>query len=401
MILDIGIMAKRFAHTAWLAALACLAGSPAMASPEQCASLWVERNKPFAERGLCVDTALWKSSFPDMSCIHTSGADITLPSQISERLVEIRKIETELGCRIDSRIGNTVDAARAFWLDQGDDASIYSAKDGYANLRDKPSAKSGTVVAMLEDGAQLRISERVSSPDNDALWFRVTYPDNIGRLRKAYVHHATVFPVQELIGTLDLAFARQLGLVETNGIDSPPAMLRVRFWTDDKPSDIWNLVSGPEQSSDAARIFSVAFTATRWDIEDAEAMSSRCKWHAGKAQAECAGSAGTFRIVAPRDERGRLRALGVQVDGTNGTDGHFAVAGYPQTLRVTPIEGAVQMAVIIEGLETIKGGILKGTSSDDPPAAPQPNQTPPPTPGLPSEVSELLGDFDDVLGLID
>lgn len=147
---------------------------PVSASPQQCAALWGERNRPFAEAGLCVETTLWKALFPNIYCRYTSGADISLPTDVAARLTEIRDREMQLGCRLDSGFGDAEISARSIWLDIGDRGSVFSAKDGYANLRDAPSAKSGNLIGRLDDGSRVKILERVQSPDNNALWFRVT-----------------------------------------------------------------------------------------------------------------------------------------------------------------------------------------------------------------------------------
>lgn len=394
-----------------LMAAMSLAAFPAVASPEQCASHWIERNRPFAERGLCVDTPLWKAVFPGSSCTHETGADISLPPEVADRLSQIRLQETQLGCRIDNDFSDPKAAAKSLWLDTGDRASIFSAKDGYANLRDAPSAKSGKLVGMLENGSQLRIVERVQSPDNEALWFRVSYADNTGRLHMAFVHHATVFPRREVIGFFDTVTGAQLELISLGGEKTPLPLLRARFWTEKHPSDIWPVLSHPTymRSGEEQRSFSVAFTALDWGGDEASAIGSKCQWQDGKRHADCSGSAGEFRIVATRDDAGALRALGLQLDNSKHNSVNFA--GFDEDVSIAAISGNVQLGIVVDGLETLKNGIFQpGTSAPSQPAAPAEQQATPSeqqaTPSgadapasAPQETAEDAVDFDALLDM--
>lgn len=396
-------------HAAISMAAAIFATSVAYASPEQCAAHWVERNRPFAERGLCVDTPLWKATFPDGSCTQTSGAEISIPPEISERLNEIRVQETQLGCRMDNQFDDPLMSARSFWLRAGEQASIFSARDGYANLRDAPGAKSGKVTGMLENGSQVHIVERVQSPDNGALWFRIRYADNIGRLHNAFVHHGTVFPRREVMGFLDIAPAAQLKIIDLGGEGTMPMMLRARFWTEDHPSDIWRVLSYPSyiRSGKEQRSFSVAFTALDWSGDELETVSSRCEWQGDKRLAACSGGAGEFEIIGVREQTTwTLRSLGLVLDNAASDAGRVVVAGFNRRVDMGAIEGRVQLGIAIDGIETLKSGVIhkaldtkrssSSTSGETVPDGAAGIQA-----SLPPGTAEALVDFDTLVDLME
>lgn len=410
---------RSFAGAAIALAFSLFAVAPAAATPEICASHWIERNKPFADAGLCVDTPLWRAAFPQASCAHTSGSEISLPDDVSQRLAEIRKQENQLGCRIDSVFDSPQAGARSLWVEVGDIASIFSAKDGYANLRDAPGAQSGAVIGRLDDGGQAKILERIQSPDNGALWFRISYADNIGRLREAFVHYGSVFPRREIVGSLSLARNAHTDLVSVAGIDEVPDALRVRFWVDGRPGDIWPLFSEQNfaRPGNAPPAFSIAFgPSSGWRPGEMEAMASTCEWKSGKRRADCAGKAGSFRIMAVRDEAtGRLVGLAMHLDSPQTGDGSIVASGFAQPVKIAATTGTIQLAIPVEGLRTVKSGQLQEVPADSPAAksdaisgakplatptaAPAASATPAAAANIPEAASDALVDFDEMMSL--
>ncbi|MBX3596699.1 MAG: hypothetical protein KF874_03915 [Rhizobiaceae bacterium] len=183
-------------------------------------------------------------------------------------------------------------------------------------------------------------------------------------------------------------------------------MLRVRFWNEENPGHIWPILSLPSDSlaGGERRSFSVAFTGLDWHGDDLAPAASRCRWQQGKGRADCAGGAGSFRIVAARDKAtGTLTSLGLLLDSAAGEE--LSLAGFGQEVIVAPMDGTVQLGLAVEGLETLKIGVIKppasagSDKSTTRPDAARPVSVADIAADLPPQAGEALFEFETLLDL--
>jgi hypothetical protein len=82
-----------------LFAAVLLALVPSLAQAASCESMWVTRNLIFDRAGYCFGSALGAAVFDNTGCI---GSNVALSSADQQRVAEIREVEREYGCALDT-----------------------------------------------------------------------------------------------------------------------------------------------------------------------------------------------------------------------------------------------------------------------------------------------------------
>lgn len=326
---------RRSARLVVTALLAGVISAPALASPQECGRLWVERNAFFAKAGFCHDSALWQRSFPGGTCSIASSGDVPLAEADRTRIAEIREREHALGCKVDPRFADPTEAARRLLVAPGDIASVQGT-DAKVNIRDQPDAEAGKVVDELADGHEVQILRRVANPRNKRHWLEVRYWNGAGASATGFVSHTLIGPRTSITGTLRLTAGGDLVTLFRQGPQSRvAAQVRIHFTTVPRAEDVGPVLFErdyrPLSRNDGAD-FDVDFSGEVPGHEGQRRTAhANCRWNEARTLATChAGQerrrfyiAGSWE-VEPGRRRGSLSLI---VGGPQAESGFFILEG--------------------------------------------------------------------------